>query len=75
MSEHGEWHPMDSFNFIAGCPRGSLGVSTEDMWGDTDTRQAKDVGVYFHKPPKVGTQFIEIDTRFLPSLAHRGVEE
>ena len=66
---------MDSLDFIAGRPCGSLGVSAEDMWGDADTRQAKAVGAYFHKPPKVAPQFIEIDTRFLASLAHRGMEE
>jgi hypothetical protein len=66
---------MDSLDFSAGRPRGSLGVSAEDMWGDADTRQAKAVGAYFHEPPKVGPQFIEIDTRFLASLAYRGVEE
>jgi hypothetical protein len=75
MSEYGEWHPMDSLDFSAGRSCGSRGVSAEDMWGDADSRQAKDVGAYFHEPPKVAPQFIEIDTRFLTSLAHRGVEE
>lgn len=75
MLEHGERHPMDSLDFIAGRPRGSLGVSAEDMWGDTDTRQAKTVGAYLHKPPKVASQFIEIDTRLLASLADRCMEE
>jgi hypothetical protein len=50
MSKYGERHPMHSLDFGTGHPRWSLGWSTEDMWGDADT---KAVGASLHESPKV----------------------